>query len=105
MFGKKLSAFAAQKRLLVTESGINRVRRREDWQAMVEGVRSLADRVKSSGPLLSAAALLVGALWLSSGVGPRGTQSTKTRKAKSISSWPKAFDNGPIKQTKPQRNL
>jgi hypothetical protein len=58
MFGKKLSSFASRKRLLVAESESNRVRRREDWQGMTEGVRSLAHRVKSGGSLASAAALL-----------------------------------------------
>ena len=43
---------------MIAESEINRVRMIEEWQAMTEGGRSLAHRVKSVGGLASTAGVL-----------------------------------------------
>ncbi|MDB6065419.1 MAG: hypothetical protein JWR26_1627 [Pedosphaera sp.] len=48
-----------RKKLLITESEINRLQLVEEWQEMTGGIKSIADRVKSIGSLGSAAALLV----------------------------------------------
>ena len=61
MFGRqpKLSPLESRKRLLIAESEINRVQLLDEWQAMAEGVHSLADRARSVRSLASAAASLV----------------------------------------------
>jgi hypothetical protein len=48
-----------RKQLLIAESEFNHVQMQEEWQAMTDGVRSLADRVKTASSLAPAAALLV----------------------------------------------
>ena len=61
MFGNnpRVTPLVSRKQLLIAESEINRVRMQEEWQAMADGVRSLADRAKSLGSIASAAAMLV----------------------------------------------
>ena len=61
MFGNnpRLNPLESRKKLLVAESEINRVRMQEEWHAMTDGIRSLADRVRSVSSLAPAAALLV----------------------------------------------
>jgi hypothetical protein len=60
MFGKnpRVNALESRRQLLVAESEINRVRMLEEWQAMTEEGRSLADRVKTFGALASTAVVL-----------------------------------------------
>jgi hypothetical protein len=48
-----------RRRLLVAESDINRARSAQEWQTMVDGVRSLAHPAKSIGSLISAASMLM----------------------------------------------
>jgi hypothetical protein len=54
-----MNPLESRKRLLIAESEINRVQLMEEWQAMIEGVRTFGARVKSVSSLASAAALLV----------------------------------------------
>ena len=54
-----MNPLESRKRLLVAESEINRVQLLEEWQAMTDGIHSLAGRVKSVGSVASAVALLV----------------------------------------------
>jgi hypothetical protein len=60
MFGKnpRVNQLESRKQLLIAESEINRLRMLEELEVMTEGVRGLADRVKSVGSLASTAALI-----------------------------------------------
>jgi hypothetical protein len=64
MFGRQsqLSAREARKLLLVAESELNRAQSLQEWQAMADGIRDLAQRVRTIGAWASAAALLMAGL-------------------------------------------
>jgi hypothetical protein len=64
MFGKKphVSPLESRKRLLIAESELNRAQLAQEWGAMTVSVRTLTGRVKSFGPIASAAVLLVAGL-------------------------------------------
>jgi hypothetical protein len=54
-----MNSLQLRKQLLIAESELNRAQLQEDWQAMTDGVRSLADRAKSFGSMASAGAVLL----------------------------------------------
>jgi len=64
MFGKnpRLNPLESRKQLLVAESELNRAQLIQEWQAMADGVRSLADRASTISFLASAAASLIASL-------------------------------------------
>jgi hypothetical protein len=49
----------SRRQLLIAESELNRMQMQEEWQAMTNGVRSIADRAKSLGSVASSIAVLV----------------------------------------------
>lgn len=61
MFGNnhRVNPIESRKQLLIAESEINRVQLVQEWEAVADGIRSLADRVKSVSSLASVAATLV----------------------------------------------
>ena len=64
MFGKKtrLNPLESRKQLLIAESELNRAQLVQEWQAMGDGVRSVADRARTISSLASAAASLIAGL-------------------------------------------
>jgi putative intracellular protease/amidase len=64
MFGKKpcLNPLESRKRLLIAESELNRVHLVQEWQAMADGVRSIADRAGTISSVASATASLIAGL-------------------------------------------
>jgi len=74
-----MNPLESRKRLLITESEINRVQLIQEWRAMAEGVRTFGARVKSAGSLASAAAALV--------AGVSAFRRGKTVDADAKSSW------------------
>jgi len=64
MFGKhpRINPLESRKRLLVAESELNRAQLAQEWVAMTAGVRTLTNRVKSLGSIVSAGTLLLGGL-------------------------------------------
>jgi hypothetical protein len=64
MFGKNphLNPLESRKRLLIAESELNRAQLVQEWQAMADGVRSVADRARSISSLALAAASLIAGL-------------------------------------------
>jgi hypothetical protein len=64
MFGKtpRISPLELRKKLLLAESEINRAQLVQELQTVAHGVRSLADRAKSFGWIISSTAVLAGAL-------------------------------------------
>ena len=61
MFGKnpRLNPLESRKQLLVAESELNRAQLVQEWQTMVDGVRSVADRARTISFLASTAASLI----------------------------------------------
>jgi hypothetical protein len=57
-----MNALESRKQILIAESELNRAQLGADLAALTAGVRSLADRAKSLGSLVSAAAVLVAGL-------------------------------------------
>lgn len=57
-----MNPLESRKRLLIAESEINRAQLQEEWEAMTNGVRSLADRAKSFASIASSAAVLLAGL-------------------------------------------
>jgi hypothetical protein len=64
MFGKnpRLNPLASRKQLLIAESELNRAQLVEEWQAMADGVRSVADRAGTIVSIVSVAAPLIAGL-------------------------------------------
>jgi hypothetical protein len=64
MSGKKprLNPLASRKQLLIAESNLNRAQLVQDWQAVADGVYSVADRARTLGSVVSATASLVAML-------------------------------------------
>jgi hypothetical protein len=64
MFGNnpRVNPLELRKRLLISESELNRAHLAREWVAMTVGIRTLGGRVKSFGALASSAGLLVGGL-------------------------------------------
>ena len=64
MFGKnpRLNPLASRKQLLIAESELNRAQLVEEWQAMTDGVRSVADRTRTISSVASAAVSLIAGL-------------------------------------------
>ena len=64
MFGKKsrLNPLESRKQLLIAESELNRAQLVQEWQAMGDGVRSLADRAGTISSIASTAASLIAGL-------------------------------------------
>jgi hypothetical protein len=64
MSGKNhhLNPLAARKQLLITESDLNRAQLVQDWQAVADGVHSVASRARTLGSMVSATASLVAIL-------------------------------------------
>ena len=61
MFGKnpRLNPLESRKQLLIAESELNRVQLVQEWQAMGDGVRSIADRARTISSIASTAASLI----------------------------------------------
>jgi len=64
MFGKKprLNPLESRKQLLIAESELNRAQLVQEWQAMADGVRSIADRAGTISSVASATASLIAGL-------------------------------------------
>jgi hypothetical protein len=64
MFGRNphISSLAARKRLLISESELNRSQLSEEWGRMTDGVGDIAHRAKSFAAWTSSAALLLGGI-------------------------------------------
>jgi len=64
MFGKnhRMNPLESRKQLLLAESELNRVLLVQEWQAMADGVRSIADRAETIRSIASAAASLIAGL-------------------------------------------
>jgi len=64
MSGKKppVNSLELRKQLLIAESEINRAQLRQEWRAVTDGVRCVADRAKTLGSFASAAAALMAGL-------------------------------------------
>ena len=64
MFGKKprINPLESRKQLLIAESELNRAQLVQEWQAMADGVRSVADQARTISSVASAAASLVASL-------------------------------------------
>jgi hypothetical protein len=64
MFGKNLrmNPLESRKQLLIAESELNRAQLAGDLAALTDGVRTLADRAKSFGSIVSSTAVLVAGL-------------------------------------------
>jgi hypothetical protein len=61
MFGKnpRLNPLESRKQLLIAESELNRAQLIQEWQAMADGVRSVAARARTISSVASTAASLV----------------------------------------------
>ena len=61
MFGKisRMNALTLRKKLLVTESELNREQLARDWQTMTDEARSLVNQARTLRSLASAAATLI----------------------------------------------
>ena len=81
-----MSPLESRKQLLIVESEINRLQMQEEWQAMRDGVRSLAGRAKSFGSITSSAAVIVAGLTAFG----RG----RSAEAEAKSSWPQTLLKG-----------
>ncbi len=64
MFGKnpRVNPLESRKQLLVAESELNRAQLVQEWQAMADGVRSVADRASAISSVAAATASLVAGL-------------------------------------------
>ncbi len=64
MFGKKpgLNPLELRKQLLIAESELHRAQLVQEWQAMGDGVRSIADRAGTISSIASTAASLIAGL-------------------------------------------
>ena len=64
MFGKnpRMNPLESRKQLLIAESELNRAQLVQEWQAMADGVRSVADRASTISSLVSTAAALIAGL-------------------------------------------
>jgi hypothetical protein len=64
MFGKKplLNPLESRKQLLIAESELNRAQLVQEWQALADGVRSVADRACTISSLASTAISLIASL-------------------------------------------
>jgi hypothetical protein len=64
MSGKnhRLNPLASRKQLLIAESELNRAQLVQDWQAVADGVHSVANRARTLGSVLSATASLAAGL-------------------------------------------
>jgi len=64
MFGKnpRLNPLESRKQLLIAESELNRAQLVQEWQALTDGVRAVADRACTISSLASTAASLVAGL-------------------------------------------
>ena len=64
MFGKnpRMNPLESRKQLLIAESELNRAQLVQEWQAMADGVRSVADQARTISSVASAAASLVASL-------------------------------------------
>ncbi|MGB7768257.1 MAG: hypothetical protein WBN22_05315 [Verrucomicrobiia bacterium] len=54
-----MNPLASRKQLLIAESELNRAQLVQEWQAVADGVRSVADRARTLRSVASAAARLV----------------------------------------------
>jgi hypothetical protein len=54
-----LNPLASRKQLLIAESELNRAQLVQDWQAVADGVHSVADRARTLGSVVSTTASLV----------------------------------------------
>jgi hypothetical protein len=64
MFGKepRLNPLESRKRLLIAESELNRAQLDQEWRAIADAARVLADRAKSFGSIAASATLLIAGL-------------------------------------------
>jgi hypothetical protein len=64
MFGKnpRLNPLKSRKQLLIAESELNRAQLVQEWQAMADGVRSVADRASTLSSIASSAVSLIAGL-------------------------------------------
>ncbi len=64
MFGKipRMNPLESRKQLLIAESELNRAQLVQEWQAMANGVHSIADRARTISSLASDAASLIAGL-------------------------------------------
>jgi hypothetical protein len=64
MFGKNpcLNPLESRKQLLIAESELNRAQLVQEWQAMADGVRSVADRASIISSLVAAVTSLIAGL-------------------------------------------
>src|ERR1017187_2453976 len=64
MFAKnpRMNPLESRKALLIAESELNRIQLVQEWQAMADGVRSVADRARTISSLATAAASLIASL-------------------------------------------
>ena len=64
MFGKnpRVNPLESRKQLLIAESELNRAQLVQEWQAMADGVRSVADRAGIISSVASVAASLIASL-------------------------------------------
>ena len=64
MFGKKprLNPLESRKQLLIAESELNRAQLVQEWQAMADGVHSIAGRARTISSIASTAASLIAGL-------------------------------------------
>ncbi|MGA2787458.1 MAG: hypothetical protein ABSF60_08015 [Verrucomicrobiota bacterium] len=57
-----MNPLESRKQLLIAESELNRAQLVQEWQAMGDGVRSIADRAKTVSSIASTAASLIAGL-------------------------------------------
>jgi hypothetical protein len=57
-----MNPLESRKQLLIAESELNRAQLVQEWQAMADGVRSVADQARTISSVASAAASLVASL-------------------------------------------
>jgi hypothetical protein len=81
-----MNPLESRKRLLVAESELNRLQLSEEWHAMTDGIRGLADRVKSVSSLASVVALFV--------AGVAAFRRGKSVEADAKPSWLQTIVNG-----------
>ena len=64
MFGKKpqMNPLESRKQLLIAESELNRGLLVQEWQAMADGIHSVADRARTISSIASTAASLIAGL-------------------------------------------
>jgi len=64
MFGKNppMNPLEPRKQLLIAESELNRAQLVQEWQAVTDGVHSVADRARTISVIASTAAALIGDL-------------------------------------------